>query len=223
MPLVVVAPLAVSLVLFMIIVDWVLALASWAMDITLMAGLRLARMPCSGIIIWMCIVALALDFTNHASFCRVLYGGEGDEAIRFMDMVLSEEKWIEEVESERRAVEELPVVKGSVDFFYSELSANLNKVQVTVWCCWAPAKRSWRCATRGGGACAACGCSGWRRSETAAARGGAGGARAGGTGTARAVCNLVSRRECDFGQLLVSFERCYYKYDNFVEHSTAVN
>ena len=55
------------------------------MDITLMAGLRLARMPCSGIIVWMCIVALALNLSYDFGLCRTLYGGEGNEAIRFMD------------------------------------------------------------------------------------------------------------------------------------------
>ena len=64
--------------------------------------LRLGRMPCSGIIIWLCIVALVLNFTNDLSLCRVLYGGEDDEAIRFMDTVRSEEKWLAEVETEKR-------------------------------------------------------------------------------------------------------------------------
>ena len=91
----------------------------------------------------LCIVALVLNSTD-VNVYRALYGGEDDEAIRFMDTVLSEEKWLAEVESEKHMIEEMPVVKGSVDFFYSDTSANLNKVQASVWCCWAPARRTFK-------------------------------------------------------------------------------
>ena len=45
------------------------------MDLALMAVLRLARMPCSGIVVWMCIVALVLNFTEDLTLFRALYGG----------------------------------------------------------------------------------------------------------------------------------------------------
>ena len=86
------------------------------------------------------------------------YGGEADEAIRFMEMecmecglrepmpetafedgALSEaaEQWLLQLEEEVRLIEELPFVqKGTLVFRESEQSANLNKVEVAVWCCW---------------------------------------------------------------------------------------
>ena len=90
------------------------------------------------------LVALVLKGTCGQSLCRVFYGGEDDECIRFMNMdaALSEEEWLLQLEAEKRAIEQLPVVKGSVDFYYSDVSANLNKVEATVWCCWRPALSS---------------------------------------------------------------------------------
>ena len=78
------------------------------------------------------------------------YGGEAEESIRHMQMDCepceepapaaelseAEEKWLGEVEKEVRLIEALPFVKGSVRFFESDVSANLNKVEVAVWCCW---------------------------------------------------------------------------------------
>ena len=46
------------------------------------------------------------------------------------------ESWLVEVQEEAHLIEALPYVKGTVSFFYSEESTNLNKVHVTVWCCW---------------------------------------------------------------------------------------
>ena len=103
----------------------------------------LARRHYSTIIIGLALlVALAVN----SGLCHVLYGGEDDEAIRFMDMEteLGQELWLEQLETEKRSIEAMPVVKGSVDFFYSKESANLNKVQATVWCCWAAARRSFK-------------------------------------------------------------------------------
>ena len=92
---------------------------------------------------------------------RMLYGGEAEEAIRYMQMecepgeplqetafpaegalsegALSEaaEQWLVQLEEEIRLINELPFVKpGSLTFRESEESANLNKVEVAVWCCW---------------------------------------------------------------------------------------
>lgn len=110
----------------------------------LMPMASLVRLPCSGVVVWLCAVALVLNFTDDYSLCHALYGGEDDEAIRFMDTVLDEAQWLEDVERACRAIEELPVVKGTVGFIYSDKSANLNKVQATVWCCWDSAKRSFK-------------------------------------------------------------------------------
>jgi hypothetical protein len=126
---------AVSSVLPVAIV--LLAILTSAWRIALMAALRFVRLPCSSIVVWAFLVALVLNVTEEYQCCRVLYGGEDNEAIRFMDTVLDEEQWLVELEAEKRAVEEMAFVKGSVDFFYSDAGANLNKVQATVWCCWA--------------------------------------------------------------------------------------
>jgi len=52
-----------------------------------------------------------------------------------------EEKWVREV----AALESLPFVKdGSVNFVASDESANLNKVHVTVLCCWEQSRRAFK-------------------------------------------------------------------------------
>ena len=75
-----------------------------------------------------------------------LYGGEDEEAITYMESVpetLSDEQWLEQVENMTRTIESLSVVKGKVGFFYGE-KANDNKVQVSVWCCWAAARGTFK-------------------------------------------------------------------------------
>ena len=139
-------PSSIEVIAVLLVLPWIIALQvlarAWCViDIMVSAILWLGRRPC--IIVGLCIVALVLNSTD-VNVYRALYGGEDDEAIRFMDTVLSEEKWLAEVESEKHMIEEMPVVKGSVDFFYSDTSANLNKVQASVWCCWAPARRTFK-------------------------------------------------------------------------------
>ena len=75
---------------------------------------------------------------------RDRYGGEDDEVIRFMESTTTSEEapsetwpaevesWLVEVQEEAHLIEALPYVKGTVSFFYSEESTNLNKVHVTV-------------------------------------------------------------------------------------------
>ena len=79
----------------------------------------------------------------------LLYGGEKDEAIRFMeepplDPPFSDAmvKWLAQVEEEQRQIESLSVVKR-VYFTYGD-SANDNKAWATLWCCWQPSGRSFK-------------------------------------------------------------------------------
>jgi hypothetical protein len=70
------------------------------------------------------------------------------------ESLLSDEKWLAEVEEEKRLIESLPVVKGSVQFGYSEKTSD-NKVWVTVWCCWQASNGSFKqikdnCDEKGG-------------------------------------------------------------------------
>ena len=75
---------------------------------------------------------------------RSLYGGEADEAIRFMECSGSCcDQWIEQIEEEKRLVEALNVVKGKVKFYYGE-NPNDNKVEASVWCCWDGGNRTFR-------------------------------------------------------------------------------
>ena len=77
------------------------------------------------------------------------YGGEAAEVIRYMDMrfecgdeALGDEMagWLDEVATEQRLIEELPVVVGRVSFHYDDDVTNLNKVFVTVGCCWSSSR-----------------------------------------------------------------------------------
>jgi hypothetical protein len=112
---------------------------AWSCTDAFVAVLRFVhRKPALSAVILLLLVALQLKGTFGFGLYCVLYGGEDDECIRFtMDAALSEEEWLVQLENEKRTIEELPVVKGAVDFFYSDVSVNLNKVQATVWCCWA--------------------------------------------------------------------------------------
>jgi len=94
-----------------------------------------------------CAVSATATLEKKSAHARAPYGAEEDEVIRFMDSAsvsaalletLPEEadSWLIQVEEEARLVEALPFVKGVVSFITSEVSANLNKVQATVWCSW---------------------------------------------------------------------------------------
>ena len=83
-----------------------------------------------------------------------VYGGEANEAIRYMQMEGCEpepipetafgdgalsnatEQWLLQLEEQVRLIEALPFVKGQVKFYDSDKSANLNKVEAVTWCCW---------------------------------------------------------------------------------------
>ena len=87
---------------------------------------------------------------------RILYGGEVDETIRFMEMecepvpetafpdgALSDavKQWLLALEEQVRLIDALPFVRtGSVTFYESDKAANLNKVEATTWCCWSGGK-----------------------------------------------------------------------------------
>ena len=66
---------------------------------------------------------------------------EGNMDMECNEQLLSEdhENWVQAVEAEQRAIEELPFVK-SVAFHYGN-TANDCKVLATVWCCWRRAAR----------------------------------------------------------------------------------
>ena len=51
--------------------------------------------------------------------------------------------WLLELEKEKRLVEALPVVKGDIYFSYGD-RANDNKAWANLWCCWAPAQRTFK-------------------------------------------------------------------------------
>jgi hypothetical protein len=71
------------------------------------------------------------------------YGGEADEVIRYMEMDTDMEmphelvQWLDALESEKRRLEELKVVKR-VDFIFAKPGQRTgeNKAQATLWCCW---------------------------------------------------------------------------------------
>ena len=74
---------------------------------------------------------------------HMFYGGEANEAIRFMmepelveTPILAEatEAWLAELEAEQRQVEDLNVVRR-VYFSYGDTN-NENKAWATLWCCW---------------------------------------------------------------------------------------
>ena len=102
----------------------VVAFAQRLIDVTWTATMWFVHRPCSGIIVWLMIVAFLLDFTNDYDCVRMLYGGEDDECIRFMNTELSEEQWLQQLDTERLAIEELPIyiwVKSSekCQFFFA--------------------------------------------------------------------------------------------------------
>jgi hypothetical protein len=79
------------------------------------------------------------------------YGGEADEVIRYMemdsDMEMPDElvQWLDALESEKRRLEELKVVKR-VDIIFAKPGQRTgeNKAQATLWCCWDNSKRSFK-------------------------------------------------------------------------------
>lgn len=56
---------------------------------------------------------------------------------------LTDEQWFETVTAWVKKVEGLSVVKGHVGFSYGA-TPNLNKVYVSVWCCWSPSRRTFK-------------------------------------------------------------------------------
>uniref|UniRef100_A0A6T7HW18 Uncharacterized protein n=1 Tax=Coccolithus braarudii TaxID=221442 RepID=A0A6T7HW18_9EUKA len=70
------------------------------------------------------------------------YPGEGPptEALDEAQLPEAADLWLMQVEEETRLVEALPFVLGKVRFDYSDASANLNKVEVVVSCCWASSR-----------------------------------------------------------------------------------
>lgn len=54
-----------------------------------------------------------------------------------------ESEWLDEVNSLVERIERLPAVKGRVGFGYGN-TANLNKVYVSIWCCWEPSRRTFK-------------------------------------------------------------------------------
>ena len=108
-------------------------------------GLAIAMVAWSStLVVNVAITAIA----QRSARPRDRYGGEDDEVIRFMESTTTSEEapsetwpaevesWLVEVQEEAHLIEALPYVKGTVSFFYSEESTNLNKFHVTVWCCW---------------------------------------------------------------------------------------
>jgi hypothetical protein len=61
------------------------------------------------------------------------YPGEGPPTCLELDE--GTELWLQELETTKRLIEELPVVRD-VTFFYHEDDPNLNYIQATLWCCW---------------------------------------------------------------------------------------
>jgi hypothetical protein len=84
---------------------------------------------------------------------RILHGGEAFESIQFMETApvleaeaFSEatERWLADLQHEKKKIEGLPFVKD-VSFIVKENgTANENRVQATVWCCWDNARRSFK-------------------------------------------------------------------------------
>ena len=62
------------------------------------------------------------------------YDGEGPPS--GLETPLETEVWLQQVEEQKRLIEALPVVKR-LDFFCDDNNQNLNKVEATLWCCWA--------------------------------------------------------------------------------------
>ena len=62
------------------------------------------------------------------------YPGEGPPV--GLETPLEAEVWLQQVEEQKRLIEALPVVKR-LDFFCDDDNQNLNKVEATLWCCWA--------------------------------------------------------------------------------------
>jgi hypothetical protein len=75
------------------------------------------------------------------------YDGEGPPS--GLETPLETEGWLQQVEEQKRLIEALPVVKR-LDFFCDDDNQNLNKVEATLWCCWAGG-RYWRKANTSGG------------------------------------------------------------------------
>jgi hypothetical protein len=89
---------------------------------------------------------VALQMANLTGvFLPVCYGGEAAEVIRYMEceggperafeFSAGTEHWLARVEEEKRLIEALAFVIGTVDFMYGT-TANQNRVKATVNCCW---------------------------------------------------------------------------------------
>ena len=83
---------------------------------------------------------------NGAELCKSSwFGFEFDSTLGFpgegpSSEEMGNETWLFRVAEEQRLIEALPVVLGSVKFYYDEADPNLNKVEVTVGCCWLSGK-----------------------------------------------------------------------------------
>ena len=59
----------------------------------------------------------------------------GAAAAEAAQLTPEQEAWLLELEEAKRLIEALPVIK-SVELFFHDTDPNLNKVEVTLWCCW---------------------------------------------------------------------------------------
>lgn len=75
----------------------------------------------------------------------------GHQKVLFMAPTVSnrewasdDEEWLRQFTDKQMEICTLPFVKGEVGVTVSEASANLNKVYVSVWCCWEKSRRSFK-------------------------------------------------------------------------------
>ena len=108
-------------------------------------GTKCGAAAFNGTLPFACMAAATMPTTTvwlGFSFDATLgYPGEGPPTELLTEAT---ELWLSEVEKAKRLVEDLPFVKGEVQFHCSEGSANSNKVLATVWCCWEPSRRSFK-------------------------------------------------------------------------------